>query len=291
MLSRTDAKIEKPAAPLRIPRLGDFGLTLPALGLLVLFFVIPVAILLTRSVSEPVPGIGNYVELLGSSTYLRIFANTFLVSGLVTVATLLLGFPVAWTLAVMPSRLASVVFAILLLSMWTNLLARTYAWMVLLQRTGVINKLLIGLGLIDKPIPLVNNLTGVTIGMTYIMLPFIILPLYGVIRKIDPAILQAASLCGANRWQSLVRVLLPLAMPGMAAGALMVFVMSLGYFVTPTLLGGTANMMLAELIAQFVQSLVNWGMGGAAALVLLVVTLALYAVQLRFFGTDRMGGR
>lgn len=175
--------------------------------------------------------------------------------------------------------------------MWTNLLARTYAWMVLLQRTGVINKVLIGLGLIDKPLPLVNNLTGVTIGMTYIMLPFIILPLYGVIKKIDPAILQAAALCGANRWQSLVRVLLPLAMPGMAAGALMVFVMSLGYFVTPALLGGTANMMLAELIAQFVQSLVNWGMGGAAALVLLVVTLALYAVQLRFFGTDRMGGR
>ncbi|MEY9103509.1 putative spermidine/putrescine transport system permease protein [Sinorhizobium fredii] len=264
---------------------------MPALGLLVLFFVVPVAILLARSVSEPVPGFGNYAELLGSSTYLRIFANTFLVSGLVTFVSLLIGFPVAWALAVMPSRFASVVFAILLLSMWTNLLARTYAWMVLLQRTGVINKVLIGLGLIDKPLPLVNNLTGVTIGMTYIMLPFIILPLYGVIRKIDPAILQAAALCGANRWQSLVRVLLPLAMPGMAAGALMVFVMSLGYFVTPALLGGTANMMLAELIAQFVQSLVNWGMGGAAALVLLVVTLALYAVQLRFFGTDRMGGR
>ncbi|AWI60529.1 ABC transporter permease [Sinorhizobium fredii] len=291
MLSRTDAKAAGSKIPAGRLTLTDFDLTLPALGLLVLFFVVPVAILLARSVSEPVPGFGNYAELLGSSTYLRIFANTFLVSGLVTFVSLLIGFPVAWALAVMPSRFASVVFAILLLSMWTNLLARTYAWMVLLQRTGVINKLLIGLGLIDKPLPLVNNLTGVTIGMTYIMLPFIILPLYGVIRKIDPAILQAAALCGANRWQALTRVLLPLAMPGMAAGALMVFVMSLGYFVTPALLGGTANMMLAELIAQFVQSLVNWGMGGAAALVLLVVTLALYAVQLRFFGTDRMGGR
>ncbi|APG94831.1 ABC transporter permease [Sinorhizobium americanum] len=291
MLSRTDARAPGSKAPAYRLRLTDFDLTLPALGLLVLFFVVPVAILLARSVSEPVPGLGNYAELLGSSTYLRIFANTFIVSGLVTLVSLLIGFPVAWALAIMPSRLASVVFAILLLSMWTNLLARTYAWMVLLQRTGVINKMLIALGLIDKPLPLVNNLTGVTIGMTYIMLPFIILPLYGVIRKIDPAILQAAALCGANRWQALVRVLLPLAMPGMAAGALMVFVMSLGYFVTPALLGGTANMMLAELIAQFVQSLVNWGMGGAAALVLLVVTLALYAVQLRFFGTDRMGGR
>lgn len=291
MVSQTETGSGRPYSPAQVRRLTDFDLTLPALGLLILFFVLPVAMLLTRSVTEPVPGLGNYAELLGSSTYLRIFANTFIVSSLVTLVSLLIGFPVAWALAIMPSRAASIVFAILLLSMWTNLLARTYAWMVLLQRTGVINKMLLGMGLIDTPLPLVNNLTGVTIGMTYIMLPFIILPLYGVIRKIDPAILQAAALCGANRWQSLVRVLLPLAMPGMAAGALMVFAMSLGYFVTPALLGGTSNMMLAELIAQFVQSLVNWGMGGAAALVLLVVTLALYAVQLRFFGTNRMGGR
>ncbi|RVG28929.1 ABC transporter permease [Sinorhizobium meliloti] len=291
MVSQTETGSGRPYSPAQVRRLTDFDLTLPALGLLILFFVLPVAMLLTRSVTEPVPGLGNYAELLGSSTYLRVFANTFIVSSLVTLVSLLIGFPVAWALAIMPSRAASIVFAILLLSMWTNLLARTYAWMVLLQRTGVINKMLLGMGLIDTPLPLVNNLTGVTIGMTYIMLPFIILPLYGVIRKIDPAILQAAALCGANRWQSLVRVLLPLAMPGMAAGALMVFVMSLGYFVTPALLGGTSNMMLAELIAQFVQSLVNWGMGGAVALVLLVVTLALYAVQLRFFGTNRMGGR
>ena len=264
---------------------------MPGLAFVALFFVIPVVALLLRSVMEPTPGLGNYAELLGSTTYLRIFFNTFAVSALVTLISLAIGFPVAWTLAIMPRRAASVIFAILILSMWTNLLARTYAWMVLLQRTGVINKMLMKLGVIDAPLPLVNNLTGVTIGMTYIMLPFIILPLYGMIRKIDPAILQAAALCGATRWQSLTRVLLPLATPGMAAGALMVFVMSLGYFVTPALLGGTANMMLAELIAQFVQSLVNWGMGGAAALVLLVVTLVLYAVQLRFVGQQNLGGR
>ena len=290
MVTQTETESGRPFAPVRARRPTDFDLTLPALGLLILFFVLPVAILLMRSVTEPMPGLGNYAELLGSSTYLRIFVNTFIVSGLVTFVSLLIGFPVAWALAILPTRVASVVFAILLLSMWTNLLARTYAWMVLLQRTGVINKLLIGMGLIDKPLPLVNNLTGVTIGMTYIMLPFIILPLYGVIRKIDPAILQAAALCGANRWQSLVRVLLPLAMPGMAAGALMVFVMSLGYFVTPALLGGTSNMMLAEMIAQTVQSLLNWGLGSAAAFVLLVVTMALYAIQLRLVGARRAGG-
>lgn len=284
-------KASTATAPVRLARPSGLRWTLPALVFVMLFFVVPVAALLLRSITEPAFGLQNYVALLGSSTYLKIFVNTFLVSAVVTVISLTIGFPVAWALAIMPGRLASVIFAILLLSMWTNLLARTYAWMVLLQRTGLINKMLIGMGLIDQPLPLVNNLVGVTIGMTYIMLPFIILPLYGVIRKIDPAILQAAALCGATRWQSLVRVLLPLALPGMAAGALMVFVMSLGYFVTPALLGGTANMMLAELIAQFVQSLVNWGMGGAAALLLLVVTLALYAVQLRFAGDQRLGDR
>lgn len=264
-----------------------FGLALPALLLLLAFFVLPVVALLSRSVTEPELGLHHYQTLLASGTYARIFFNTFVVAGLVTLITGLLAFPVAWALAIMPRVLAGLLFAVVLLSMWTNLLARTYAWMVLLQQTGLINRTLMQLGLIDQPIPLVNNLTGVTIGMVYIMLPFMVLPIYGVIRKIDPVILQAAALCGATRLQALRRVLLPLALPGIAAGGLMVFVMSLGYFVTPALLGGTANMMLAQMIAQQVQSLVNWGMGGAAAFVLLVVTLALYALQLRLVGEPK----
>src|SRR3712207_4568935 len=256
------------------PAGSGFGFTLPALTLLVLFFAVPVLVLLLRSVLEPEPGLQNYRELFGSATYARVFFNTFLVSAVVTAVTLVIGFPVAWLLAILPGRWSSVLFGIVLLSMWTNLLARTYAWMVLLQRTGAINKLLMGTGLIDRPLPLVNNLVGVTIGMTYIMLPFVIMPLHATFRTIDPAILQAASLCGAGRWQAFRRVLVPLALPGVAAGGLMVFVMSLGYFVTPALLGGTSNMMLAELIAQLVQSLLNWGLGGAAAFVLLVVTMA-----------------
>lgn len=260
----------------------------PALILIVLFFVTPVTGLMLRSLTEPQFGLQNYAELIGSGTYVRIFANTFLVAGVVTLLSVVIGYPVAWALAVMPERWSRLVFAIIILSMWTNLLARTYAWMVLLQRTGVINKVLKALGLIDQPLALVNNLVGVTIGMTYIMLPFVILPLVGVIRTIDPAILRAGALCGANSWQCFTRILLPLSLPGIAAGGLMVFVMALGYYVTPALLGGTANMMLAEMVAQFVQSLVNWGMGGAAAFVLLVVTLILYGVQLRFFGAGRM---
>ena len=274
----------------RFTRSSSFGFVLPALLLLILFFALPVMALLLRSILEPQPGLQNYRELFGSITYVRVFANTFLVSGIVTTVALVIGFPVAWLLAIMPGRWPSILFGIVLLSMWTNLLTRTYAWMVLLQRTGVINKLLIGTGLIDRPLPLVNNLVGVTIGMTYIMLPFVIMPLHATFKTIDPATLQAAALCGANRWQAFHRVLLPLTLPGVFAGGLMVFVMSLGYFVTPALLGGTSNMMLAELIAQLVQSLLNWGLGGAAAFVLLVVTMGIYAMQLRFIDTRRAGG-
>lgn len=260
-----------------------FGYAVPAILLLLAFFVLPVIMLLTRSFTEPEPGFQNYATLLASPTYAKIFFNTFYVATLVTFVTTLVAFPIAWSLAIMPRIWSQLLFAIILLSMWTNLLARTYAWMVLLQQTGLVNRILISVGLIDRPLQLTNNLVGVTIGMVYIMLPFMILPLYGVIRKIDPAILQAAALCGASKGQALRRILLPLAAPGIGAGGLMVFVMSLGYFVTPSLLGGTANMMLAELIVQQVQSLVNWGMGGAAAFILLIVTLTLYAVQLRFF--------
>ncbi len=265
----------------------------PALILLAIFFVLPVLSLLLRSVMEPSPGLHNYAQLLGSSTYLRVFGNTFLVAGVVTAVTVAVGFPTAWLLAIAPRWLSTTLFSILLLSMWTNLLARTFAWMVLLQQTGPINRLLMSLHIIDQPLTLVNNLIGVTVGMTYIMLPFLVMPLHATLRGIDPATLRAAAVCGASRWQAFWRILVPLAMPGIASGALMVFVMALGYFVTPALLGGPSYMMLAELIAQLVQELLNWGLAGAAAFVLLAVTLGLYALQLRFTNGARQtpGGR
>ncbi len=271
-------------APRRPRRARGFWPILPALALLAIFFVGPVVGLLLRSVLDPRPTLANYAEVFGSVTYLRVFGNTFLVAGIVTVVTLLLAFPTAWFLAVAPRPWGAILFAIVILSMWTNLLTRTYAWMVLLQRTGIINKVLMGIGLTSGPLPLVNNLVGVTIGMTYIMLPFMVLPLQGTMRGLDPNVLRAASLCGASQLQVFGRVFLPLVAPGIGAGVLMVFVMSLGYYVTPALLGGTANMMLAELVAQLVQSLLQWGLAGAAAVVLLVVSLGIYALQVRFFG-------
>lgn len=271
-------------------RPDGIGGALPALTLIALFFVVPVVALLLRSVTEPVPGLQNYAILFGDGTYVRVFFNTFLVATVVTAVTVILAFPVAWMLAIMPPALGSIVFGIIILSMWTNLLTRTYAWMVLLQRTGVINRTLMDIGLISQPLPLINNLTGVTIGMVYIMLPFMILPLVGTLRAIDPMTLRAAALCGASPFDAFRRILLPLSLPGIAAGGLMVFVMSLGYFVTPTLLGGTSNMMLAAMIAQMIQSLLNWGLGSAAAFILLLVTMALYALQLRLVGAKRMTG-
>ena len=270
-------------------RASGFWPASPALMLVIVFFVAPVLGLLLRSVLDPQPGLQNYAEVFASTTYLRVFVNTFVVATVVTAVTFLLSFPVAWFLAVAPRRWASLLFAVIILSMWTNLLTRTYAWMVLLQGTGIINKTLMSWGLIASPLPLINNLVGVTIGMTYIMLPFMILPLQGTIRSLDPATLRAASLCGASRLQVFTQVFMPLLGSGIGAGVLMVFVMSLGYFVTPALLGGTSNMMLAEMIAQLVQSLLNWGLAGAAALILLVVSLGIYAIQYRFFGLRTAG--
>lgn len=265
------------------------GPAIPAMLLLTIFFVVPVISLLLRSVTEPKMGLQNYETLLATRTYAKVFWNTFMVASVVTGLTVVLGFPVAWLLSILPRRWSAIGFGVVVLSMWTNLLARTYAWMVLLQSTGVINSFLKSLGIIETPLQLINNLTGVTIGMVYIMLPFFILPLQATLRTIDPATLQAASLCGAGRWQAFRRVLLPLSLPGILSGGIIVFVMSLGYFVTPALLGGTSNMMLAELIAQFVQSLLKWGLGGAAAFVLLIITLALYALQVRYLGAPGRG--
>jgi len=254
----------------------------PGFVFLAIIFVLPVLGLFLRGVTEPVLGLQNYAELLGDGTFLQILANTFLVALLVTVFSILLGFPLAWLITVASSRISRLMMAIVLLSMWTSLLARTYAWLVLLQDTGVINKLLMASGVVNHPVALVDNMTGIVIGMTYIMIPFIVLPLQTSMAAIDNTVLQAASVCGARAPVVFLRVFMPLVLPGLMAGGTMVFVMSLGYYVTPALLGGASDMMLAEYIVQQVQMYLNWGVGGAAAFILLVITLAIYIPVLGF---------
>lgn len=260
---------------------------LPGFVFLFVVLVAPIAILLLRSVTEPEPGLDNYRTLLESTAYLTVLWNTFVVATIVTVVALLISYPVAWFLVVAPRRLAALVFAIVILSMWTSLLARLYAWLVLLQNTGAINKLLIAIGLIDAPIPMVNNLAGVVIGMTYIMIPFMVLPIHTTLSALDPSILRAASVCGAGPVSAFFRVLLPLSVPGISSGCIMVFVMSLGYFIAPAMLGSAREMMIAQLIAQQVQTLLDWGLGGAAAVILLAVTLTIYAGYMSLVGIEK----
>ncbi|WP_313741364.1 ABC transporter permease [Pseudomonas sp.] len=273
------------AAPVRRPSLGQRWKgsrnLLPALLFLGLFFFAPLIGLLLRGVLEPEPGLGNYAQLFANSAYTRVLINTFSVAGLVTLISVLLGFPLAWAITLVPQGWGRWLLNIVLLSMWTSLLARTYSWLVLLQSSGVINKALMAMGIIDTPIEMVHNLTGVVIGMSYIMIPFIVLPLQATMHAIDPMVLQAGSICGASPWTNFWKVFLPLCRSGLFSGALMVFVMSLGYYVTPALLGGAQNMMLPEFIIQQVQSFLNWGLASAAAALLVAITLVLFYLYLK----------
>ena len=216
------------------------------------------------------------------------FLRTFLVALSVTALCLVLGFPVAYLLATRPPRIANLLMILVLLPFWTSLLVRTTAWVVLLQTNGVVNEILTGLGLIGEPLQLVYNRVGVLIAMTHVLLPFMILPLYSVMRSIPPAHLRAASSLGARPVGAFLRVYLPQTLPGIGAGALLVFILALGYYITPALVGGPADQMISCFIAFYTTSTVNWGMASALGLLLLVATLALYAVYARLVGADRM---
>ncbi|MGE0211973.1 MAG: ABC transporter permease [Parvibaculaceae bacterium] len=259
---------------------------LPALLFLAVFFLLPVAMLLSRSVTDPVPGLQNFEHLASTPAYGRVLLNTLLVSFLVTVSCLVIAFPIAWFLVVSSRRVSRLVMGIIVLSMWTSLLARLFALLVLLQNSGAINGFLMAIGLISHPLPLVNNLTGVVIGLTYIMLPFMVLPIHATLSGLDPAIPQAASICGATSADVFFRVLLPLATPGISTGCILVFVTTLGYFIAPAMLGGPSDIMIGQLIVEQVQTYLNWGLGAAAALVLLVTTLTIYLVYVRVTGLD-----
>lgn len=220
--------------------------------------------------------------------YRGVFLRTFLVALSVTALCLVIGFPVAYLLATRPPRIANILMILVLLPFWTSLLVRTTAWVVLLQTNGVVNEILTGLGLVGEPLQLVYNRVGVLIAMTHVLLPYMILPLYSVMRSIPPAHLRAAYSLGARPVGAFLRVYLPQTLPGIGAGALLVFILALGYYITPALVGGPADQMISWFIAFYTTSTVNWGMASALGLLLLVATLALYAVYARLVGADRM---
>lgn len=216
--------------------------------------------------------------------YLDVLGRTLGISAAVTLLCLVLGFPVAVLLTQLEGRAAAWVMALVMLPFWTSLLVRTAAWVVLLQREGLINSLLLRLGIVAEPLALVYNRTGVMVAMTHVLLPFMILPVYAVLKDIPPNYLRAAASLGAPPWAAFWRVYLPLAAPGVAGGALMVFILALGYYITPALVGGGSDQMLSAFIARYTAETGNWGLAAALGLVLLGATFALYALAQRLSG-------
>lgn len=220
--------------------------------------------------------------------YLDVLGRTLAISASVTLLCLLLGFPVAMLLTQVKERTADLLMILVLLPFWTSLLVRTAAWVVVLQREGMVNSLLLKLGLIGEPLTLIYNRVGVLVAMTHVLLPFMILPLYSVLKGIAPHYMRAASSLGAPPATAFVRVFLPIAAPGIAAGSLMVFILALGYYITPALVGGGSDQMLSYFVATYTTDTGNWGLAAALGLLMLATTAALYAVSHRLSGGRTM---
>lgn len=249
-------------------------LSVPAVLLLLALFAVPLLRLLALSVEGG--SLVAYQRALTNELYLRVIFETFKIAAVVTLLTLALGYPVAYVMATSGRAWQLVGIALVLLPFWTSILVRTYAWMVMLGRNGVVNRTLIGWGVIDSPLPLLNNLAGVLIGRVHVLLPYMILPVFNAVKKVDPNLVLAAEGLGAPRWRAFLRVTLPLTMNGVAAGVTLVFTLSLGFFITPALLGGGRVVMIANLIEEQVRELLNWAFAGALSAILLALTLAAF---------------
>ena len=225
-----------------------------------------------------------------SAVHVEVLIRTFVVSASVTLLCLLLGYPLAALIARAKGGVANTLLILVLLPFWTSLLVRTSAWVVLLQSRGVVNSALAWLGLIDpsQPLDLIYNRIGVLIAMTHILLPFMVLPIYSVMKSIPPVYLRAASSLGAPPVSAFFRVYLPMSMPGVSAGGLLVFILALGYYITPALVGGPRDQMVSYFIAYYANQVTNWGMAAALSAILLVAVLVLYAVYNKFVGIDRL---
>lgn len=264
-------------AGLRLPAVDRWALfVLPALVFVLIFFGFPLVDILRRSFTEPTSGLGNYQTFFESDVYLTVLRRTVVTAAIVTVICLLLGYPYAYLMTVVGRRWRIILLAVVLLPFWTSLMVRTYAWIILLQDTGVINDVLARLGF--GRLSLIRNTTGVTIGMAQILLPFMVLPLYATMQGIDRRLLQAAESLGARPATAFLRVYVPLSMPGVVAGVTLVFILALGFYITPVLLGSPQNALLSQLIVQQISQLLDFGLGGAMAAILFVVTLVLLAV-------------
>ena len=223
------------------------------------------------------------------AVYRKLFVRTFILSAVITVLTLILGFPIAHLLATLPLRYSNLLMIFVLLPFWTSLLVRTTSWIVLLQGQGVLNDIFVSLGIIgdQNRIAMMYNQAGTIIAMTHILLPFMVLPLYSVMRTINPSYVRAARSLGATSWTAFRRIYLPLTVPGMAAGGLLVFILAVGYYITPALVGGASGQLISNLIAERMGES-NWSLAAALASILLGVVVILYWLYDRMVGIDNL---
>ena len=247
-------------------------LLLPALVVLAVAFGWPVGWLLSRAFTVPQPGVANFVALVQRPGYIQVLWNTILISAIVTPICVLLGFPVAHAMTYGGPRLRRCLIFVVLVPFWTSLLVRSFATVILLSRNGPVNNAVTWLGLADEPLPLLHNLTSVLAGAIQVLLPFVVFPLHAAMLRIDPAYLQAALTLGASPVRAFLRVYLPLTVPGLLTGGSLVFISMLGYYVTPALLGGPRQTMVAQLIQDQIAQFGNWGIAGALSLTLMAVS-------------------
>jgi putative spermidine/putrescine transport system permease protein len=266
----------------------DGLLVLPALALFVAVYLYPLSRLAVWSFFDPTFTLKHYRLLFAEPAYLVALQNTLTLSLSVTVMALVLAYPLAYLMTTVGPRTRSLLTALVLIPFWTSILVRTFAWLVILGKQGLVNQALVGLGLVQAPVPLIHNRTGVQIGMVHVLLPFMVLPLYSVMAGIDRDLLRAARSLGARPAQAFLRVFLPLSLPGVNAGCLLVFLAAVGFYITPALLGGPGQITIAMLIDLVVNDLLNWGFGATLAILLLTAVFVLLGIVASVLGLDRM---
>ncbi len=266
------------------------GLSMPAVIVILIVVFLPVLWLSSLSFFNAAGELSseNYARIFNSKLYLRTFVVTFQISIAVTVICVLLGYPLCYWLTRMSDRNAAILMVFVLVPFWTSVLVRTYAWLVLLQRNGIINESMMSMGIIDEPLQLAHNLTGSIIGMVHIMLPFLVLPLYATMRSVDTDLVRAAVGLGSSPREAFWRVFFPMSLPGLFAGIVLVLILSLGFFVTPALLGGGRVQMLAQRIESTITVYSNWGAASALGVVLLLLALVMIWLMNRVFGLDKL---
>ncbi|ATA24656.1 ABC transporter permease [Brenneria goodwinii] len=260
----------------------------PSLLALLIFFICPLIKMLSFSFYSPDFTWKHYLRIVQEPVWINVLWITLRISLWVTLSTLLLGYPLAWVLVRLKPRTANIFLILVIIPYFTSVLVRTYAWMVLLGTEGVVNQLLIAAGLVSQPLKLMYSSTGVLIGMTYILLPYMILALYSVMRGIDLSLLNVAESLGASRSRAFWRIIVPLSLPGVAAGGLLVFILSLGFFITPALMGGPQQTMISMVIESQIETYFDWGFGSALSTVLLICTLLLFWFYQRVVGLEQL---